>query len=129
VRSKEFYPYILKNLKNENYQAYGFIADQSPKRKQIKYRGTFMGVEVPIINGPEVIARKLNLPVFYFHTERVKRGVYKSTFVLLEENPKNAEPNQVTKQYILELEKQIRKHPEYYFWTHKRFKFMDKKPK
>ena len=129
VQSKEFYPYILGNLKNENYQAYGFIADQSPKLKQIKYWGTFMGIEVPIINGPEIIARKLNLPVFYFHTERVERGIYKSTFILLEDQPKKAELNQITKQYMLELEKQIRKNPEYYFWTHKRFKFRDNKPK
>ena len=107
VPTKEFYPYILSNLKNENYQAYGFIADQSPKSKQIKYWGTFMGVEVPIINGPEIIARKLDLPVLYFHTERVKRGFYQSTFMLLEENPKKAELNQITNNYILELEKQI----------------------
>lgn len=129
VRSKEFYPYILSNLKNENYQAYGFIADQSPKLKQIKYWGTFMGVEVPIINGPEIIARKLNLPVLYFHTERIRRGFYRSTFILLEEKPKEAELNQITDRFILELEKQIRKNPAYYFWTHKRFKHMDKKPK
>jgi len=129
VSSKEFYSYILSNLKNENYQAYGFIADQSPNFNKIKYWGTFMGVEVPIINGPEAIARKLNLPVFYFRTERVKRGFYQSTFVLLEEKPKKAEPNQITDRYILELEKQIRKNPEYYFWTHKRFKHMHKKPK
>jgi KDO2-lipid IV(A) lauroyltransferase len=128
VMSKEFYAYILKNLKNQNYQAYGFIADQSPKLKQTKYWGTFMGVEVPVINGPEAIARKLNLPVLYFHTERVRRGFYESTFILLEEQPKEAEPNQITDHYILELEKQIRKNPAYYFWTHKRFKHMDKKP-
>lgn len=127
VQSKEFYSYILSNLKNENYQAYGFIADQSPKLKQIKYWGTFMGVEIPVINGPEVIARKLDLPVFYFHTERVKRGVYQSTFILLEESPKKAELNEITNRYIVELEKQIRKAPEYYFWTHKRFKHKGKK--
>ena len=88
-----------------------------------------MGVEVPIINGPEIIARKLNLPVFYFQTERVKRGYYQSTFILLEENPNKTEFNQITDNYILELEKQIRKNPEYYFWTHRRFKHMDKNPK
>jgi len=88
-----------------------------------------MGVEVPIINGPEIIARKLNLPVLYFHTERIRRGFYRSTFILLEEKPKEAELNQITDRFILELEKQIRKNPAYYFWTHKRFKHMDKKPK
>jgi len=31
--------------------------------------------------------------------------------------------------YIDRVEKQIRENPEYYFWTHNRFKHMDKAPK
>ncbi len=76
VPTKEFYPEILTNLKNNKVQAYGFLADQNPRWEKIKYWGNFMGIEVPIIVGPETIARKLDLPVFYFRTERIKRGVY-----------------------------------------------------
>jgi len=128
VRAQEFYPYILNNLRKNNLQAYGFIADQSPMLSKAKYWSTFMGVEVPIIDGPETIARKLNLPVFYFHTERIKRGVYRCSFILLEDEPKKAAPHEITTKYIHELEKQIKKEPEFYFWTHKRFKHMGKKP-
>jgi KDO2-lipid IV(A) lauroyltransferase len=128
VPAKEFYPEILTNLKNHKIQAYGILADQSPKWEKIKYWGTFMGKEVPIVIGPETIAKKLDLPVFYFRTERIKRGVYQSTFILLEDHSKQAEPHQITNKYILELEKQIRKDPEFYFWTHRRFKHMGKKP-
>jgi KDO2-lipid IV(A) lauroyltransferase len=124
VPTREFYPEILKNLKNNKIQAYGFLADQSPKWANIKYWGSFMGVEIPVVIGPETIARKLDLPVFYFRTERVKRGVYRSTFILLEENPKAVPLYQLTDKYVQELEKQIRKAPEFYFWTHKRFKHM-----
>lgn len=128
VPAREFYSYILNNLKKHNFQAYGFIADQSPTLSQAKYWSTFMGVEVPIINGPETIARKLDLPVFYFHTERIKRGVYRCSFILLEDQPKKAALHEITTRYILELEKQIKKEPEFYFWTHKRFKHVGKKP-
>ncbi len=128
VPSKEFYPEILTNLKNNKIQAYGFLADQNPRWEKIKYWGNFMGVEVPIIVGPETIARKLDLPVFYFQTERVKRGVYQSTFILLEKEPKQAPLYQLTNKYMQELEKQIRKAPEFYFWTHRRFRHMGKKP-
>ena len=86
-----------------------------------------MGIEIPVVIGPETIARKLDLPVFYFKTERLKRGVYQSSFVLLEENPKQAAPYEITNKYMRELEKQIRKNPEYYFWTHKRFKHLGSK--
>lgn len=128
VPTRDFYPTILKNLKNSNVQAYGFLADQSPKWANIKYWGKFMNIDIPVVIGPETIARKLNLPVFYFQTERVRRGVYRSTFKLLEENPKKAPMHQLTDNYVRELEKQIRKAPEFYFWTHKRFKHMGKKP-
>ena len=128
VPSKEFYPEILTNLKNNKIQAYGFLADQNPRWEKIKYWGNFMGAEVPIIVGPETIARKLDLPVFYFQTERVKRGVYQSTFILLEKEPKQVPLYQLTNKYMQELEKQIRKAPEFYFWTHRRFRHMGKNP-
>lgn len=127
VPTKEFYPEILTDLKSNKIGAYGFLADQSPKKELIKYWGNFMGIEIPVIIGPETIARKLNLPVFYFKTERLKRGFYQSTFVMLEENPKQAAPYEITNKYMSELEKQIRKNPEFYFWTHKRFKHLGKK--
>lgn len=128
IETREFYPQILKNKRAGIVQAYGFLADQSPKIKMAKYWDSFMGIEVPIVIGPETIAKKMNYPVFYFQTEQVKRGVYKSTFILLEDQPKDAEPFAITKRYVNALEDQIRKQPEYYFWTHKRFKHMGKKP-
>ena len=128
VPSKEIYPEILKNLENDKIGAYGFIADQSPNWKKIKYWGNFMDIDIPVIVGPEVIARKLDLPVFYFKTVRLKRGVYQCSFVLLEENPKSAPLYQLTDKFIGELENQIKTAPEFYFWTHKRFKHINKKP-
>lgn len=125
--TKDFYPEILRNIKNNKIGAYGFIADQSPKWNKVKYWGNFMDIEIPVITGPESIAKKLDLPVFYFKTERIRRGVYECSFVLLEENPKHATPYELTNKSTKELEKQIRKAPEFYFWTHKRFKHIGKK--
>lgn len=127
VEKRNFYPEILKNKKEGIIQAYGFLSDQSPKLKMAKYWDNFLNVEVPVEVGPETIARKMNYPVFYFQTEQVKRGVYESTFLLLEEEPKQADPNAITRSYLKALEDQIRKQPEFYFWTHKRFKHMRKK--
>ncbi len=124
VEKRNFYPEILKNKKEGIIQAYGFLSDQSPKLKTAKYWDTFLNVEVPVEIGPETIARKMNYPVFYFQTEQVKRGVYQSTFLLLEEEPEKARPNAITKSYLKALEDQIHKKPEFYFWTHKRFKHM-----
>ena len=127
VEKRNFYPEILKNKKEGIIQAYGFLSDQSPKLKTAKYWDTFLNVEVPVEIGPETIARKMNYPVFYFQTEQVRRGVYESTFLLLEAEPKKSEPHSITRSYLKALEDQIRKKPEFYFWTHKRFKHMRKK--
>jgi len=126
VVTRNFYPEILKNKKEGVIQAYGFLSDQSPKLNNAKFWNDFMGIRVPVIIGPETIAKKMNYPVFYFHTEQVKRGVYRSTFLLLEEDPKSAETYSITKKYIKSLEDQIQKQPEFYFWTHKRFKHVGK---
>ena len=126
VVTRNFYPEILKNKKEGVIQAYGFLSDQSPKLNNAKFWNDFMGIRVPVIIGPETIAKKMNYPVFYFHTEQVKRGVYRSTFLLLEEDPKSSETYSITKKYIKSLEDQIQKQPEFYFWTHKRFKHVGK---
>ena len=126
VETRNFYPEILKNKKDGVIQAYGFLSDQSPLLKNAKFWNDFMGIRVPVIIGPETIAKKMNYPVFYFQTEQVRRGVYKSTFLLLEDDPKSAETYSITKKYIKSLEDQIQKQPEFYFWTHKRFKHAGK---
>ena len=128
IEKREFYPQILRDKKNGVIQAYGFLADQSPKLSMAKHWDTFMGIEVPVVIGPETIAKKMNYPVFYFETEQVKRGYYRSTFILLEDQPKDAEPFSITRRYIKAMEGQIKKQPEFYFWTHKRFKHMGLKP-
>jgi KDO2-lipid IV(A) lauroyltransferase len=53
---------------------------------------------------------------------KVKRGYYKCTFRLLAENPREYPDYQITDLFLREVEKQIKAAPQYYFWTHKRFK-------
>ena len=64
VVTRNFYPEILKNKKEGVIQAYGFLSDQSPKLNNAKFWNDFMGIRVPVIIGPETIAKKMNYPVF-----------------------------------------------------------------
>lgn len=60
--------------------------------------------------------------VLYMKVSKVKRGFYEATFIPITDNIK-AEPKfEVSKKFIREVEKQIYEAPEYYFWTHKRWK-------
>jgi len=81
---------------------------------------------VPIHTGAEMLAKKYNYPVIYFQTKRVKRSYYESTLKVLAENPRDFKDYEITDMFLRELEGQIKNKPEFYFWTHKRFKHIGK---
>jgi Kdo2-lipid IVA lauroyltransferase/acyltransferase len=106
---------------------YGFASDQSPQLSKAKYWDQFMGLEVPVHTGAEMLAKKLDLNVLFVKVEKVKRGHYQATLMPLVDNPKSVPDYQITSIYLREVEKQILEAPEYYFWTHNRWKHSGKK--
>ncbi|MBT8263229.1 MAG: lysophospholipid acyltransferase family protein [Bacteroidia bacterium] len=122
VSNRKIVP-ILFRLAKENTKCLTLIlADQTPKPGAFKHRDTFMGIDVPVFTGSEEIAKKLDFASVYLKVEKVKRGYYSARFVLLAENPKEFEDYQITRAFLDEIEKQIHKAPEYYLWSHKRWK-------
>ena len=128
VPTKEIFKVVEKNAKENVLSLYGFLGDQTPKVRKAHYWSDFFGVKVPIQTGTEFFAKKYDLPVVFFSVERVKRSYYECTFHLLTDDPQSYKDYDITDIYLKEVEKQVRKAPEYYFWTHKRFKHMDKAP-
>ena len=126
VLSSRFIRQIQKN-DDEGIQAiYGFLSDQSPVLRKANYWSNFMSVRVPIFTGPELMAKRFDYPVIYLQTNRIKRGYYTSKIIVLTENPRELPDYQITDKFIKILEGQIRANPEFYFWTHNRFKHMGK---
>jgi len=126
IPTREFIDMMQRNADIDRIAIYGFLGDQSPQLKKTYYWSNFMGVRVPIITGAEMLAKRFDYPVVYLQTDLVKRGYYKSKFINLAKNPKEFPDYQITDMFLDVLEKQIRENPEYYFWTHKRFKHMGK---
>lgn len=87
-----------------------------------------MGIEVPVITGPEMIAKKLDVPVIFFRIDKIKRGYYEATIEPVIMNPKGYDENEITDMYIEYIEKQIYEKPEFYLWTHKRWKYSNQVP-
>ncbi len=116
---------IIKDKQENRICAYGMISDQSPKINNAKYWTDFLGVKVPIFLGGEFLAQRLDVIVLYLHVEKVKRGHYEVKFIPITENSKEEEKYFVIKTYLRHLEKQIREKPQYYLWTHKRWKHKD----
>ena len=101
---------------------YAMIADQSPKKSRAKHWIHFMGIRVPVFEGSERLARNLDMNVIYLHVEKVGRGYYKATLKPISTDAPNEPKHYITEKFIELLEKQIRNKPEYYLWTHKRWK-------
>lgn len=99
-----------------------FLSDQSPRLTKDVYWGKFMGIETPCFTGAERLAKKLDVSIAYLKVTKVKRGHYEAEILTLSENPKEHEDYALTDMFLREVEKQIYAAPEYYFWTHKRWK-------
>ena len=62
------------------------------------------------------------------HVKRLKRGYYETTFQTITENPKEYKDYEITDIFFKLVEQQIKEAPQYYLWTHKRWKHRDKVP-
>lgn len=98
------------------------VNDQSPVKEQIRYWTSFLNQDTPMQNGLERLAQKTGQVVLFVEMHRTKRGFYEVTFHKLFDNPANTAPNEITEAYIRKLEQVIRKKPELWLWTHRRWK-------
>lgn len=119
---------MISNKQNNIISMYGLLSDQTPRLSKTHYWAPFLGVTVPIHTGAEMLAKKHDFTVVYMTVERVKRSYYEISFEILTDSPKDYKDYQITDIFLEKAEKQIREKPEYYFWTHKRFKHKDVVP-
>ena len=113
---------IIKLKQDKTKSVVIFLADQTPSKANLHYWTEFLHQDTAILTGPERIARKLNLPVIFLDTQKVKRGYYTVDMKLITENPKETPENYITERYARLLEKMILRDPAYWLWTHKRWK-------
>ncbi|MDH6341991.1 KDO2-lipid IV(A) lauroyltransferase [Parabacteroides sp. PFB2-12] len=100
-----------------------FLADQTPSKTNIHYWTTFLNQDTPMFTGAERIARKLDLPVVFVDVKKIKRGYYTVDLDLLTKTPKETPEFWITETYARKLEQSILRHPAYWLWTHKRWKY------
>lgn len=119
---------IDDNYINNVQSMYGLISDQSPILKKTIYWSHFLGIKVPVHTGAEILAKKYDLNLVFLETKKIKRGYYENTFRLITKEPTKFPDFELTDILHRKIEKQILNQPEYYFWTHNRFKHKDKAP-
>ncbi len=122
ISTKETTSIINQNESEGIKSITGFLSDQSPRLSKDVYWGNFMGIDVPCFTGAERLAKKLDLSTAYLKVTKAKRGFYEAEIITLAEDSNKYENYELTDLFLKEVEKQIHKAPEYYFWTHKRWK-------
>ena len=107
---------------------FGMVSDQSPQAHRAQYWSEFMGIKVPIFNGAEIMARKMDLAVVFLKVSKVRRGYYQAEFIPITTSGSETAKNEITDTFLKLTEQQIREKPEHYLWTHRRWKHRNKVP-
>lgn len=128
ISAKEASMAIRSNQNKGIHGTYLFLSDQTPYYRKGLHWEPFMGINVPVHMGAEVLSRKLDLNILYVSVQKTKRGFYEVTFLPITDHVQAEEKYAPTQKFLRFTEQQIYQAPEYYFWTHKRWKHMDKDP-
>lgn len=112
---------IILKLRSES-RAFGILGDQNPRRKDEKYWANFLGIETPVVIGPERIARMTRYPLFYVYNERLGRGRYR---VRIEPLPVVSYDNdgEITQLYMDCVARAVLAQPAYWMWSHQRWRY------
>ena len=120
---------VLRNKADGITGIYGMVSDQSPQVGRAQYWSEFMGIKVPIFNGAEIMARKMDLAVVFLKVSKVKRGHFEAEFIPITASGSQTKEHEITEQFLRLTEQQIREEPAYYLWTHRRWKHRNRTPK
>lgn len=101
---------------------YILAADQSPTYAKKVYWTRFLNQETAVAFGPEKFAKKYDMAVVYCHIYKQSRGFYEVVFENIESQPAQAPHGSITEAHVRALEKDILAAPQFWLWTHKRWK-------
>ena len=110
----------LRN-KKINFAAH-FIADQTPAAGDIRYWTNFLNQDTPVYTGAEKIASKYDMAMVFFHVQKPSRGRYNLNVEMLFEHTAGLPDHVITDAHVKHLENIIKQRPEFWLWTHRRWK-------
>jgi Kdo2-lipid IVA lauroyltransferase/acyltransferase len=120
IKTKELIPFFSK-VSDEKRMVI-IVNDQSPTNKEMAHWNTFLNQETGWNSGPERLAKKYDYAVLFGHSRQVKRGYYEVEFTPITDNPRATRDGEITNAYARILEGLIAANPEFWLWSHKRWK-------
>lgn len=131
IKSRQRFGLVLAPMKQvkqfmdksfENPKGVIFAVDQSPQNKRKVVWGNFLNQDTAMFYGAEKYAKDYDLPVVYAVINKVKRGHYEAKAKLLTDKPNDMGHGEIIRLANQFLEEDIRKDPQYWLWTHRRWK-------
>lgn len=120
IHSKNFKTAIQENMTSP--MAILTLADQSPGDSRKSYWMPFMNQQSAILFGTEQMAHEYDMAVVFFVIRKIKRGFYELELIPITDTPENCPWGEITEKHVRLLENEIRKAPEFWIWSHKRWK-------
>jgi Kdo2-lipid IVA lauroyltransferase/acyltransferase len=116
------YRALIRN-KKEMISIIGIAADQTPTRAEINYWSIFLNQDTPFYMGVEKLAKSLDFSIVFIDIKRTGRGMYIGDIQPITHEPKSTADTEITEKYIRLLEDSIRRRPDNWLWSHRRWKF------
>ncbi|KUJ53205.1 lysophospholipid acyltransferase family protein [Chryseobacterium sp. JAH] len=115
---------IFRN-KNDGDSIYLFVADQTPHVAHVNYGLEFLNQRTPAFIGYDKLATRMDLVFIYTEMRKVKRGHYQINYHRMEPEGEKFVNNEVVKKFHQLLENTIKKRPDNYLWSHRKWKYQD----
>ena len=99
-----------------------FGSDQNPANPKRAHWMQFLNQDTSVLFGVERYAKEYNWPVVFVSISKVKRGHYEVEYSLITDKPTEQPHGKITEDFTKRLEQDIINQPQYWLWSHKRWK-------
>jgi KDO2-lipid IV(A) lauroyltransferase len=117
---RKSYTALIEQDKSRPF-AFFLVNDQSAPPKN-SYWTTFLNQETCFYKGMALFAQKYDMPVFFMHLQRPKRGHFILSFEKITDEPTKITEAEILEKHVNLLEKNIREDPKIWLWSHNRWK-------
>lgn len=111
----------FEKMKNE-LTATHFLIDQAPSQNSTPHWMTFLNQDTGVLVGTERFAKGYDYPVVFLDVQKPKRGYYTARFIDVTGSPRSLPENEITETVTKMLEGYIKEKPEFWLWSHRRWK-------
>jgi KDO2-lipid IV(A) lauroyltransferase len=107
---------------DEKAKAIVFGSDQNPSNPKRAHWVQFLNQDTAVLFGVEKYAKEYDWPVIYVSISKAKRGHYEVEYSLITDKPSKQPYGEITEDFTKRLEQDIINQPQYWLWSHKRWK-------